>query len=73
MRLEVAHLLILQEVRMGIAALRKLAAEAGYQVAHGEEVGGEILAAVLARQGSLSKVAAAARPTTAAGRWAANT
>ena len=58
LRLEEADLLIFQEVRMASSALRKLAAEAGYQVVHGAEVEGEILVAVLARQGSLTKVAA---------------
>ena len=58
LRLEEAELPILQEVRMGSAELQKLAADAGCQVVHGAEVEGEILVAVLARKGSLSKVAA---------------
>ncbi len=55
LQLEKADLLIFQEVRMGSAALRKLA---GCQVVYGAEVEGEILVAVMARQGTLSNVAA---------------
>ena len=58
LRLEEAELLIFQEVRMETAALRKLAADAGYQVVHGAEVEGEILVAVMARQGHLTKLTA---------------
>ena len=58
MRLEEADLLIFQEVRMETAALRKLAADARYQVVHGAEVEGEILVAVMARQGHLTKLTA---------------
>ena len=58
LQLEEAELLIFQVVRMGSAALRKLAADAGCQVVYGAEVEGEILVAVMARQGTLSKVAA---------------
>jgi exonuclease III len=58
LRLEEADLYIFQEVRMDAAGLRKLAADAGYQVVYGAEVEGEILVAVMARQGSLTKLGA---------------
>ena len=57
LRLEQVDLLILQEVRMGAAELQKLAAEANCQVVYGEALEGEILVAVLARTGTLTKVA----------------
>ena len=54
---------------MGSAALHKLAADAGCQLVHGDEVEGEILVAVLARQGSLTKVAACPSGQTHRCRW----
>ena len=56
MRMEQADLFILQEVRLCAVELHKLAAEANYQVVHGEEVQGEILVAVLACKVTLSKI-----------------
>ena len=58
LKLEESDLCIFQEVRMQEADLRKLAADAGYQVVHGAEVEGVILVAVMARQGSLTKLGA---------------
>ena len=48
LKLEESDLCIFQEVRMDAAGLRKLAADAGYQVVYGAEVEGNILVAAFA-------------------------